>query len=89
MGCEYMLDFDVDRQRADRILRSIAGFEGFDTKYELYSFRRDVVDAMPDAHAKIEKSGIYLCFNGGSHDIIPEIRSAFAAVGLVAELREV
>jgi hypothetical protein len=83
-----MLDFEVDRQRADRILRGIPGFEGFDEQYDLYYFRRDVVDALPDAHAKIERSGIYLCFNGGSHDIIPEIRAAFAAIGFNAELRE-
>ena len=88
MGCEYMLDFEVDRQRADRILRAIPGFEAFDAEYDLYYFRREVVDAMPDAHAKIEKSGLYLCFNGGSHDIIREIRAAFAAIGLAAELRE-
>lgn len=53
-----MLDFEVDRQRADRILRSIPGFERFDAKYDLY------------------------------YQIIPEIRAAFAAIGLEADLRE-
>ena len=89
MGYEYMLDFEVsDRGKAEEILRRIPGFEGFNPKYELYSFRREAIGAMPDADAKIESSGIYVCSYGGSFAVVLEIQAAFATIGLRAELRE-
>ena len=89
MGYEYELDFGlVDRGQADVILRGIVGFVAHDRDLELYSFRRAATGVMPDAHAKIEPSGVYVCINGGSHEILRDIQSAFAAVGLRAEPRE-
>jgi hypothetical protein len=89
MGYEYMLDFEVvERGEADRVLRSVAGFEGFDPTFELYSFRRASTGAMPDAQAAIKKAGIYVCDNGGSYQIVSDIQAAFSAIGLRAEPRE-
>lgn len=89
MGYEYMLDFEVtDRAQADRVLRGIAGFAGFDPKFELYSFRRTATGRMPDADAKIESSGIYICDHGGSHQFVEDIHAAFFAIGLRAQPRE-
>lgn len=84
-----MLDFEVaDRAEADRILRSVAGFEGFDATFELYSFRRTATGSMPDAHAKIENSGIYVCDNGGCYQVVRDVQAAFSAIGLHSEPRE-
>lgn len=89
MGCEYSLDLEVlDRELADRVLRSIPGFEGYDATCELYSFRRAAVGGMPDVWAKIEERGVWVCWNAGAHALIPEIQAALAAAGLDAELRE-
>jgi len=88
MGHEFQLDFEVpDRSEADRVLRSVHGFEGFDEKYGLYLFRRVASGPMPDATAKIETDGIYVCDNGGASDVLDDIRAAFAAIGLRAEPR--
>jgi hypothetical protein len=43
---------------------------------------------MPDAYAKIEPYGIYVCDNGNAFQIVRDIQAAFAAVGLKAEPRE-
>lgn len=88
MGYEYQLEFTPpDRAHADQILRAIPGFEAC-TALGLYSFRRNATGAMPDAYAAIEPSGIYVCDNGGAHQIVREIQAAFAKAGLHAELRE-
>jgi hypothetical protein len=89
MGYEYMLDFDVaDPARADWVLRAVSGFEAYDPEHQLYSFRRESTDAMPDASAKIEPSGIYVCDYGGSYRVVEDIQAAFAAIGLHAKPRE-
>jgi len=89
MGYEYKLDVQLtDLEQADLVLRAIPGFEAYDAEFTLYSFRRDATGAMPDAHVKIEASGIYVCENGGSSQIVGEIRAAFAAIGFPAEPRE-
>jgi hypothetical protein len=89
MGYEYMLDFEVvERSEADRVLRSVAGFETFDPKLELYYFRRTAAGAMPDAKAAIQTAGIYVCDNGGAYQVVRDIQAAFAAIGLQAEPRE-
>jgi hypothetical protein len=89
MGYEYKLDFElVNREQADLVLRGIVGFVAHDRDFELYSFRRVATGVMPDAHAKIDPSGVYVCINGGSHEILRDIQIAFAAVGLCAEPRE-
>jgi len=89
MGYEYMLDFEVvERGDADRVLRSVAGFEGFDPKFGLYYFRRTATGAMPDAQAAIENAGIYVCDNGVAYQVVRDIQAAFAAIGLRAEPRE-
>lgn len=88
MGYEYRLDFELAHgPRADSILRSIPGFESCAAN-GLYAFRRNATGAMPDAYAKIEASGIYVCDNGSAFQIVKDIQAAFAAVGLDAELRE-
>jgi hypothetical protein len=88
MGYEYRLDFEpTDQAQADQILRAIPGFESY-TPLGLYAFRRNATGAMPDAYAKIEPSGIYVCDNGNSFQIVRDIQAAFAAVGLNAEPRE-
>lgn len=89
MGYEYMLDFEVsNRSEADAVLRGIKGFEGFSPEFESYSFRRTATGAMPDASAKVTATGICVCDNGGSFEIVKEIQAAFAALGLAVELRE-
>jgi len=89
MSYEYMLDFAVvNRSEADSVLRSIQGFVGFSAEYQLYSFRRETTGPMPDADAKVEASGIYVCHYGGSFGIVTDIQAAFAAIGHRAELRE-
>jgi hypothetical protein len=89
MGYEYRLDFEVpDRADADRVLRKVPGFEGFNPKFELYSFRRKSTGTMPDADAKIERSGIYLCDYGTGYQVVRDIQAAFSEIGLHAELRE-
>lgn len=89
MGYEYKLDLQLtDLKQADLILRAISGFEAYDAEFKLYSFRRSATGAMPDAHAKLEPSGIYVCENGGSSQIVEDIRAAFAAIGFPAEPRE-
>ncbi|MBL8733966.1 MAG: hypothetical protein JNN13_16460 [Planctomycetes bacterium] len=91
MGYEYMLVFEAappEAEEADRVLRSVAGFEAFDPKFDLYHFRRTSTDPMPDAQAAIESAGIYVCDNGGACAIVKDIQAAFAAIGLSAEPRE-
>jgi hypothetical protein len=89
MGCEYSLDFEVvDRDLADRVLRSIPGFEGYDSTYQLYAFRRTAVGGMPDVWAKLEERAVWICWNAGAQAIVTEIQAALAAAGLDAELRE-
>lgn len=89
MGCEYSLDLEaVDRELADRALRSIPGFEGYDSTYQLYAFRRAAVGGMPDVWAKLEERAVWICWNAGAHAIVTEIRDALAEAGLEAELRE-
>jgi hypothetical protein len=87
MGYEYMLDFDVERGEADRVLRSVPGFEGFDPKFDLYYFRRTSTGEMPDGQAAIKDEGIYVCDNG-SYPVVRDIQAAFSAIGLKAEPRE-
>lgn len=89
MGYEYRLDFEVpDRAEADRVLRGVAGFAGFNPKYELYSFRRRSTGTMPDVDVKIEASSVYICDYGIGCEVVKDVQEAFAAIGLVAELRE-
>jgi hypothetical protein len=89
MGYEYRLDFEVrDRAEADRVLRNVPGFDGFNPKFELYSFRRQSTGTMPDADAKIEPSAIYICDYGPGYQVVRDIQAAFSAIGLHAELRE-
>jgi len=89
MGYEYMLDFEVSNPvEADAVLRAIDGFEGFNAEFDLYLFRRKATESMPDAHAKVETTGIYICDNGGSFEIVKDIQAAFASIGLRADLRE-
>jgi hypothetical protein len=89
MGYEYKLDFEIaDSEQADQVLRSVAGFEAFNPELQLYSFRHEATGAMPDADAKIEPSGIYVCAHGGSRRVIEDIQVAFSAVGLCAIPRE-
>ena len=90
MGYEYRLEFDLpSHAQADKLLRGIAGFEEFSEEFQSYSFRRESTDPMPDVTAAIEASGIYLCSHGGSLAIVKEIQTAFAAIGLRAELVEI
>ena len=89
MGYEYMLDLEVpDRAEADRVLRAVAGFAGYSPEFELYSFRRQATGPMPDADAKIERSGIYVCDHGVGYPVVEAILAAFSAVGLEGRLRE-
>lgn len=89
MGYEHRLQIEVpNHAMADELLRGIDGFEKYDEKLGLYSFRRASTGAMPDVDAKIEAAGIYLCSYGGSFAIIEEIQAAFAASGLEGELVE-
>ncbi len=88
MGYEYMLDFKVAKpEEADRVLRSVAGFEAFDPRFDLYYFRRASTGPMPDAQAAIEDAGIYVCDNGGSYQVVKDIPAATAATGPSAEPR--
>jgi hypothetical protein len=82
MGAEYMLDFEVDNRREiDGLLRDISGFEGYDPRYSLYNFRRTSTGKMPDAHAKIEENGVYVCDNGASGcAVVQDIRAAVSAL---------
>jgi hypothetical protein len=66
MGFEYRLDFGrVDATQADQILRSVQGFESFDPELGTYSFRKRSTGDMPDLHAKVDATGIYLCTGPG------------------------
>ncbi|HET9953133.1 MAG TPA: hypothetical protein VFQ61_01445 [Polyangiaceae bacterium] len=87
MGYEYQLDFEhCEPALADQILRAIPGFEKCTAG--LYSFRRNATGQMPDAYAAVEPTGVYVCDNGGAPQIVNDIRAAFVAAGLHAELRE-
>lgn len=89
MGYEYQLDLEVDdREKLDGILRSIVGFERYDAAYDLYYFRRKATGEMPDAHAKIDEQGLYLCDNGCGFAVLEDIRAALAAFAPGATLRE-
>jgi hypothetical protein len=89
MGYEYQLDFDVtEPSEVDAVLRTIPGFEQFSPHFALYSFRRTATGSMPDADAKIEPSGVYVCDHGGAHAILTDIQAALAARGYRVTLRE-
>jgi hypothetical protein len=89
MGYEYQLDFDVtEPSEVDSALRSVPGFERFNPEFELYSFRRTATGAMPDADAKIEPSGVYVCDHGGAPAILTDIQAALVARGYRVTLRE-
>ena len=89
MGYEYKLDFEVrDPNGVEVCLRRVAGFEVFDSTHGLYTFRRLSTGAMPDAHAAIEKDGVYLCDNGGARAIVDDIRASLAIYTFGAALRE-
>jgi len=89
MGYEYQLDFDViEPSDVDVALRSIQGFERYIPEFGLYSFRRAATGSMPDADAKIESSGVYICDHGGSHQILADIQAALGSLGYRTTLRE-
>jgi hypothetical protein len=82
MGYEYELAFEVkNRQELDELLRRVSGFDGYDTRYELYLFRRSSIGEMPDAHAKINENGLYVCNNGANGlSVLQDIRSAVSVL---------
>jgi hypothetical protein len=89
MGYESMLEFDVAEPNAvDQLLRGIPGFERYDPAYELYLFRRVATGSMPDAHAKIEAGGVYVCDNGCGAEVVSDIRAALSAIAPHLTVRE-
>ena len=89
MGCEYMVEFDVhDPDAVTALLRGIAGFEHHDPQCDLYTYRRRATGRMPDAHAKLEPGGVYLCDNGCGDDVVRDIHAALSAVDPAATTRE-
>ncbi len=90
MGYEYMIDFEIhDREEIDGLLRRISGFEGYDPRYSLYNFRRTSTSKMPDAHAKVEETGLYVCANGASgFAVLEDIRAAVSALASSHTLRD-
>jgi hypothetical protein len=82
MGYEYMFEYEVqNRELIDGLLRGISGFEGYDPRYSLYNFRRTSTGEMPDAHAKVEETGLYVCDNGASGTaVLQDIRAAVSAL---------
>ncbi len=89
MGFEYMLDFNVGSPaEVDGRLRRVAGFERFDSEHRLYIYRRRTTAGMPDAYAKLEHDGVYVCDNGGAQSIVDDICIAIAPLAGRAELRE-
>jgi hypothetical protein len=69
MGIEYQIRFARPSEPVlDRAIRSLPFFRDYDDNYQLYNLwldRNDSRPGMPDAHAKIEASGIYFCDNCG------------------------
>lgn len=89
MGYEYQLDFDVaEPSEVDEVLRSVPGFERLSLEFGLYSFRRTATGSMPDADAKIEPSGVYVCDHGGGYEVVKDIQATLGARGYRTRLRE-
>jgi hypothetical protein len=82
MGIEYQIRFARPSEPdLDRAIRSSPFFRDYDARYQLYNLwldRNDFRSGMPDAHVKIEASGIYFCDNCGPD--VSLIRESLVAI---------
>jgi hypothetical protein len=69
MGIEYKIEFQYeDCIKLAETLRAVPFFANYNESFKFYEYRADAkadLTVMPDAHVKIEPSGLYFCNNCG------------------------